>query len=136
MSKIFEIIIFTASRQDYADAVIDQLDPSGELIQYRLYRQHCVHLKGKTYSNLGYYTKDIRTLQNRYKEDMIIVDNLVNSFACNVENGIPIKPYIKGKDDVELEYLADTLSGMKNYMDCPLFIDKHFKFNELYAFLI
>ena len=48
MSEIFEIVIFTASRQDYADAVVDKLDPSGKLIDHRLYRQHCMPVYGKT----------------------------------------------------------------------------------------
>ena len=32
---------------------------------------------------------------------MIIIDNLVQSFANDIENGLPIKPYIKGKEDYE-----------------------------------
>lgn len=41
MSKKFEIVIFTASQQEYADAILDELDPDNELFQHRLYRQHC-----------------------------------------------------------------------------------------------
>ena len=38
----FELGIFTASSQDYADAIIEQIiDPFQELISVRLYRQHC-----------------------------------------------------------------------------------------------
>lgn len=36
MNKHFEIVIFTAAMQDYADWVVDQLDPTG-LISYWLY---------------------------------------------------------------------------------------------------
>ena len=39
MQKLYEVVIFTAAMQDYADWVLDQLDPEG-LISYRLYRQH------------------------------------------------------------------------------------------------
>ena len=41
MRKSYEIVIFTAAMQDYADWVLDQLDPEG-LISYRLYRQHAL----------------------------------------------------------------------------------------------
>lgn len=41
MSKYYEIVIFTAAMQDYADWVIDQIDPEG-YIKYRLYRQHAL----------------------------------------------------------------------------------------------
>lgn len=53
MGKIFEIVVFTASRQDYADAVIDKLDPDGSLIDHRLYRQHCLSVYGNFKYNLS-----------------------------------------------------------------------------------
>ena len=37
MAQIYEVVIFTAAMQDYADWVLDQLDPQG-YIKYRLYR--------------------------------------------------------------------------------------------------
>ena len=39
MAKYYEIVIFTAALQEYADQVIDQIDV-GNNIRYRLYRQH------------------------------------------------------------------------------------------------
>ena len=41
MSKHYELVIFTAAMQDYADWVLDQLDTEG-YISYRLYRQHAL----------------------------------------------------------------------------------------------
>lgn len=40
---------------------------------------------------------------------MLIVDNYIYSYALNLENGICIKPYYEGKEDNELEYLAESL---------------------------
>ena len=37
----YELVIFTAATQDYADWVIDQIDPT-RLIRHRLYRQHAL----------------------------------------------------------------------------------------------
>ena len=37
LSQFFDIIIFTASTQAYADPIIDYLDPH-RVVQYRLYR--------------------------------------------------------------------------------------------------
>lgn len=39
LSKCFEIVIFTAGMQEYADWVIDQIDTEGR-IKHRLYREH------------------------------------------------------------------------------------------------
>jgi TFIIF-interacting CTD phosphatase-like protein len=34
-------VVFTASQQEYADAILDELDPDQEIFQHRLYRHHC-----------------------------------------------------------------------------------------------
>ena len=38
-SKNYEVIVFTASHQCYADAALDYLDPEREIIHHRFYRQ-------------------------------------------------------------------------------------------------
>ena len=37
-SKNYQVIVFTAAHQIYADAILDYIDPTKELIQHRLYR--------------------------------------------------------------------------------------------------
>lgn len=37
-NELFQVIVFTASHKCYADVVLDHIDPTGELIQHRLYR--------------------------------------------------------------------------------------------------
>lgn len=36
--KNFQVIVFTASHQTYADAILDYIDPNHEYIEHRLYR--------------------------------------------------------------------------------------------------
>jgi hypothetical protein len=55
--------------------------------------------------------KDLSTFTNIPMKDMLIVDNYIYSFALNLENGICVKPYYEGKEDVELMFLADALEG-------------------------
>jgi Dullard-like phosphatase family protein len=74
MSKFYEIVVFTASEKSYADAVLDELDPTG-LIKHRLYREHCLKLG----HNL--YTKDLRVI-NRDLSQMVLVDNSAICFVC------------------------------------------------------
>jgi CTD small phosphatase-like protein 2 len=40
-NKKYQVVVFTASHKFYADVVLDWLDPTGELVHYRLYRDHC-----------------------------------------------------------------------------------------------
>ena len=37
----FQVIIFTASEQEYADPIIDYLDPDGIYISHRFFRDKC-----------------------------------------------------------------------------------------------
>ena len=71
----FEVVVFTASHQVYADAILDYIDPNHEFISYRMYRHNCILTKN------GFYIKDLRVIANRKMEDMVIVDNSVYSFA-------------------------------------------------------
>ena len=59
LSRLFEVIIFTASNSCYANVVIDYLDPDNEFITQRLYREHCIMTSD------GNYVKDLRILANR-----------------------------------------------------------------------
>ena len=110
-NKYFQVVVFTASHQTYADAILDNIDPKRELIQTRLYRHHCVHTPE------GYYIKDLRIINNRALEDLVIVDNSVYSFAYQIDNGIPIIPYYHDKTDEELLHLIYYLSCLANSED-------------------
>ena len=79
--------------------------------------------------------KDLRLLSNRKKEDLIIIDNLIYSFANDMENGVPIKPYYFGDEDFELKFLADRLEGLKSFMDCPTYLENQFGFSKFYNFI-
>jgi len=75
MSEIYEIIIFTASSKDYAEAVVKRLDPNNLLIDFVLARDDCMITRN------GLYLKDLRILKDRDLKDIIIVDNLAHSFG-------------------------------------------------------
>lgn len=38
LSKLYEIVVFTAGVQDYADKILDHIDPDRSIIKKRLYR--------------------------------------------------------------------------------------------------
>lgn len=76
--------------------------------------------------------KDLRVIANRKKEDMIIVDNLIHSFATDLENGIPIKSYLSGREDYELKVIADRLEGLKSFMDSSEYLEASFSLERFY----
>ena len=74
MHKYYEIVVFTAATQDYADYILDLIDKRG-LISYRLYRHHA------TQQN-DVYIKDLSKL-NRNLDKIIIVDNTSDNFKLH-----------------------------------------------------
>ena len=106
LSKYYEIVVFTAGEQEYADAILDVLDPDG-FISHRLYRQHCICV------NSQYYVKDLRIIKDRDLDQMVLVDNSVISFAYNLDNGVPCAEFYRWtENDEELLYLHSYLDEL------------------------
>ena len=84
---MYEICVFTAGEQSYADTVLDYIDEDCQIIKHRLYRHHCV------LPTPGIYVKDLRIIGDRDLKEIIIVDNSIVSFAFNLENGVPISAF-------------------------------------------
>ena len=101
MSEIYELVIFTAAMQDYADWVIDQIDTEN-WISFRLYRQHTTTDKD------GTLIKDL-SLIGRDLSKTIIVDNIAENFQKQPENGILIKSWYDDPNDDALYELGPLL---------------------------
>ena len=128
LNKKFEVVIFTASREDYAGEVINFLDPHKIFFSEILDRRNC--------SIVGnYYVKDLTIIKNRELKNMIIVDNYIYSFANQIFNGVPIKGYFTGSDDYELDFLAEAFNDMVDYNDCRTFNKDYFKAEKFYDML-
>lgn len=124
VSTEFEVVIFTASQKKYADAILNHLDPENKLIHHRLYREHCYYFK-------GFYLKDIRILGGRDLKDIIIVDNLVTSFALQIENGIKVNTWTNNPNDTQLKMLIDYLKIQKIARDIRTVNRNTFNLNTL-----
>lgn len=125
-SKNYQVIVFTASHKVYADAILDFIDPDGIYIQHRLYRHNCILTKPEpTISSSshsagsGFYIKDLRIFESSIfsLKDIVIVDNSVYSFACHIENGIPIVPFYNDKEDEEMLHLIYYLNCLAQVED-------------------
>ena len=106
MSKYFEIVIFTAAMKEYADSILDIIDPDKRLINYRLYRHHT------TISGIS-FVKDLSKI-GRDLNRIIIVDNLADNFKLQQNNGIQIGTWIDDMKDTQLNDLGKILIGIVN----------------------
>ena len=118
MAEKFEIVIFTAALKNYADSILDLLDPDKKLIKYRLYRQH-VSLCGIT------FCKDLSKI-GRELGRTIIVDNLEDNFKLQPNNGIHIWTWLDDMKDTQLDDLGKILLDLvsKNPSDIRPIIKK------------
>lgn len=107
MSVNYELVVFTASRSNYADKVLDLIDPQG-FVSHRLYREHCSQRQEGIVKDL--------TLLGRDLAKVIIIDNSQVSFLLQPDNGIHIRSYHEGLDD-ELEQLYPLLQELIDVED-------------------
>lgn len=124
LNKYYEVIVFTASHRSYANAVIDYLDPRGDLVQHRIFRDNCITTPD------GVFVKDLRVI-NRDLRDMVLVDNASYSYGLQIDNGIPILPYYENKQDEEFKHLLPYLLRLQHYPDVREINRTTFKMNAM-----
>lgn len=110
INKDFEVFVFTASHQCYANVILNYLDPTGELIHQRFFRENCINMG-------GIFIKDLRIFSNRKLSDIIIVDNAAYSFAYQLDNGIPIISWHNDREDREMVNLIEYLQSIAEVDD-------------------
>ena len=126
VSKEFELIVFTASEKEYADAIINYIEKDKKYFKMRLYRNHCIYIEP------GLYIKDLRIFSGYKKmEDIIIVDNSLFSFANQLNNGILITSFFEDKNDTFLNNVKDYLEYIKDEKDIREINKESFKFEEI-----
>lgn len=100
ITRLYNVIIFTASTRPYADPVVDLLGIKAPI----LYRDSCTLHEGS-------YVKDLTHLGIDLK-DVIIIDNSPASYQFQPENAIPIKDFMGDQNDVELLRMIPILCGL------------------------
>jgi carboxy-terminal domain RNA polymerase II polypeptide A small phosphatase len=105
----FEVAVWTAGTREYAEPILNWLDPYG-FITTRLYRDSCTELED------GSYVKDLSKL-NRSLSEVVIVDNNPYSFQFQPGNGIQCLDFYFDKCDTELKRIRQFLHIIKDVHD-------------------
>ncbi len=109
ISKIYEIILFTSAKQEYADSILDSIDKNKTFFDKRLYRQHTILINNT-------FVKDLSKL-GRDLSKIVIVDNRPQSFSLQIENGIFIRSF-HGEDKFD-NALIDLIPILKKIASNP-----------------
>ena len=126
VSKWYNLVVFTASVQEYADPVIDWLEQERKYFSGRYYRQHC------TFRN-GAYIKDLSSVEPDLSRVMIL-DNSPLSYifhegnhllkcikaysdTLSADNAIPIEGWINDPTDNDLLHLVPMLEALQYVTD-------------------
>ena len=103
ISKYFLIGIFTASIPEYADAVINYLDPEEKYIKFKLYRNDCINVQDLV------RVKDLKIFGEENLDRIVLLDNNIYSFSNQLSNGILINSFFDDEND-------DELSNVRKYL--------------------
>jgi CTD nuclear envelope phosphatase 1 len=133
VSKWYNLVVFTASVQEYADPVIDWLESERKYFSARYYRQHCTFRHGA-------FIKDLSSVEPDLSKVMIL-DNSPLSYMFHqgklsshvlprllpensrltehprTDNAIPIQGWINDPTDNDLLYLVPLLEGLQYVSD-------------------
>lgn len=100
LAPLYEMVFFTTSGKEYADLVIDKLDPC-HMVKHRLFRENCTELGGN-------FVKDLSRM-NRDLDRIIIIDNNPISYMLQPGNAIAISSWFEDPKDKELSILQQFL---------------------------
>ena len=124
----YEIDIFTAALQHYADNILNKLDKNNEYFSHRLYRCHCNWEEGKSVKKLSLMGRDLNKIvfvddierNAKYNmKNLVLVskwsDNLFDEEIINIKNKLKlIAESEKYDDDITVGLFEEKLSKINN----------------------
>ena len=102
IKKYYELVVFTAATQEYADPIIDAIEQNNKYFDFRLYRIHTIIIDNDFVKDLSKFGRDLSRI--------IIVDNMEQNYKLQKDNGITIRPFWgKDNEDTALNDLLEIL---------------------------
>ena len=87
VSQLYDVWLFTAACKEYADAILEKIDPEKTLFSKRLYRENCV-----IDENAG-LLKDLGAIDGLSLQDTVLVYDDARHLEHNFKNTISISRF-------------------------------------------
>ena len=110
ISNYFYLAIFTAATKNYADTILDYIDPDNEYFKFRLYRDACIPIQQRL------YIKDLRIIKDYDPMNVILMDNSLYSFMNQPSNGMLVNSFYTNHKDNQLISARNFL--LKHILPC------------------
>ena len=124
VSEWYCVVLFTASLETYANAIINKIDPRHKYIQKRYFRHNCsVDFTG--------FTKDLTIIQKDLSR-IFIVDNSPTAYKGNPDNAIPIKSWFADPRDQCLLELLPMLDALRFTKDVRSILRRNIHLHSLW----
>lgn len=138
VSKLYEVVVFTASEEEYASKVLDVIDRRGNRIVIEEPTSR-IDSSGTTASSMGtrrlgslrFFIKDIANMRNRNLRDIVAVDDNFTPFSHCLSNLVPILAFNNDREDSELLKLASFLEFIYELEDHVSFLKDYFRLHEV-----
>jgi CTD nuclear envelope phosphatase 1 len=126
--KWYNLVIFTASVQEYADPVIDWLEQERKFFSGRFYRQHCTYRHGAFIKDLSSVEPDLSKVMildnsplsymfHQGRSEIILLLKIYVHLTQRKDNAIPIEGWINDPTDNDLLHLVPLLEGLQYVTD-------------------
>ncbi|XP_037530430.1 CTD small phosphatase-like protein 3 [Nematolebias whitei] len=109
MAKTYELFVYTCAKREYAEKILEILDPQRKLFRHRLYQDDCACV-------LGHYVKDLGVL-GRDLAKTVVLDNAAHTYPYHLMNTIPIKSWSGAAEDRELQKLIPYMEKLATAED-------------------
>jgi Dullard-like phosphatase family protein len=131
VSSQYETHLFTAGGNEYADAVLDELDPAGTVFAKRWYRDSCVISRCAQFGRID-VVKDVAKLPGMAEIDpkrFVIVDDNSLTMRKNPTNGIVVSKFRNdnNRKDKTLLKVLKLLRRLDRKDDVRPILKKQFK---------
>jgi RNA polymerase II subunit A small phosphatase-like protein len=105
----FEIAIYTASRQEYADRMIDYMEVH-QFVDKRFFRHDCIRAPA------GMYVKDLKIVREDLSR-VILLDDSATAASMHQANTLPIESFYGDPSDTALETLIPFFLALRRVKD-------------------